>query len=154
MILVRVKPAIYLPALMFTWGGISMCLAACNSYQTLACVRFFLGVVEAGFAPGILFLLSSWYRKNELATRFALYYTASAFSGALGGLLAGAITGNLDGKGGIAGWRYLFLVSLFPIPVKTMANFRFGYRSKARQPFCPQVVLTLSSPTSPPLPPG
>ncbi|KAJ9094626.1 hypothetical protein QFC19_007839 [Naganishia cerealis] len=110
MILVRVKPAIYLPALMFTWGGISMCLAACNSYQTLAVVRFFLGVVEAGFAPGILFLLSSWYRKNELATRFALYYTASAFSGALGGLLAGAITGHLDGKGGLAGWRYLFLI--------------------------------------------
>lgn len=88
-----------------------MCLAACNSYITLSIVRFFLGVVEAGFAPGILFLLSSWYRKNELATRFALYYTASAFSGALGGLLAGAITGNLNGKGGIAGWRYLFLVS-------------------------------------------
>lgn len=87
-----------------------MCLAACNSYKTLAVVRLFLGVVEAGFAPGILFLLSSWYRKNELATRFALYYTASAFSGALGGLLAGAITGNLDGKGGLAGWRYLFLV--------------------------------------------
>jgi MFS family permease len=97
-------------ALMFTWGGISMCLAACNSYKTLAVVRLFLGVVEAGFAPGILFLLSSWYRKNELATRFALYYTASAFSGALGGLLAGAITGNLDGKGGLSGWRYLFLV--------------------------------------------
>jgi MFS family permease len=114
MILVRVKPAIYLPALMFTWGGISMCLAACNSYQTLSVVRFFLGVVEAGFAPGILFLLSSWYRKNELATRFALYYTASAFSGALGGLLAGVITGKLDGKGGLAGWRYLFLVS-FPM---------------------------------------
>lgn len=97
---------------MFTWGGISMCLAACNSYKTLAVVRLFLGIVEAGFAPGILFLLSSWYRKNELATRFALYYTASAFSGALGGLLAGAITGNLDGKGGLAGWRYLFLVSI------------------------------------------
>jgi MFS family permease len=111
MILVRVKPSLYLPILMFTWGGISMCLAACNSYITLSIVRFFLGVVEAGFAPGILFLLSSWYRKNELATRFALYYTASAFSGALGGLLAGAITGNLNGKGGIAGWRYLFLVS-------------------------------------------
>lgn len=110
MILVRVKPAIYLPALMCTWGGISMCLAACNSYQTLSVVRFFLGVVEAGFAPGILFLLSSWYRKNELATRFALYYTASAFSGALGGLLAGVITGKLDGKGGVAGWRYLFIV--------------------------------------------
>ncbi|GHJ88969.1 hypothetical protein NliqN6_5371 [Naganishia liquefaciens] len=110
MILVRVKPAIYLPALMCTWGGISMCLAACNSYQTLSVVRFFLGIVEAGFAPGILFLLSSWYRKNELATRFALYYTASAFSGALGGLLAGVITGNLDGKGGVAGWRYLFII--------------------------------------------
>ncbi|KAJ9119048.1 hypothetical protein QFC22_003539 [Naganishia vaughanmartiniae] len=110
MILVRVRPSLYLPILMATWGAVSMCLAACNSYITMSVVRLILGAVEAGFAPGVLFLLSSWYRKNELATRFALYYTASAFSGALGGLLAGAITGHLDGKGGVAGWRYLFII--------------------------------------------
>jgi hypothetical protein len=36
-----------------------MCLAACKSYVTLAIVRLFLGFVEAGFSPGVLFLLSS-----------------------------------------------------------------------------------------------
>lgn len=109
---------------MATWGAISMCMAACNSYITLSIVRLILGAVEAGFAPGVLFLLSSWYRKNELATRFALYYTASAFSGALGGLLAGAITGNLNGKGGVAGWRYLFIVSRLKLSnqVRSRAN--------------------------------
>jgi MFS family permease len=105
MILTRVRPSIYLPAIMFIWGGISIALAGCHSYITLSIVRALLGVVEAGFSPGVLFLLSSWYRKNELARRFAVYYTASALSGALGGILAGAITGNL-GTPSFQGWRW------------------------------------------------
>lgn len=50
------------------------------------------------------------YKKNELARRYAIFYTGASISGALGGILAGAITGNLDGAGGLEGWRYLFLV--------------------------------------------
>ncbi|KAJ9101263.1 hypothetical protein QFC21_003482 [Naganishia friedmannii] len=104
------KDLLYLPIIMAMWGAVSMCLAACTSYGSLSIVRLILGFVEAGFSPGVLFLLSCWYRKNELARRWALFYTGSAVSGALGGILAGAITGNLDGKGGIAGWKYLFLI--------------------------------------------
>ena len=36
-------------------------MSATNDWQQLAGVRFALGVVEAGFAPGIAFYLSSWY---------------------------------------------------------------------------------------------
>lgn len=66
-------------------------MAACTNYRSLAGVRFMLGVVEAGFAPGVAFYLSSWYRRYELASRFAIYYTATAVSGAFSGLLAGLI---------------------------------------------------------------
>lgn len=80
-------------------------MAGCHSYKTLAVVRAILGVVEAGFSPGVLFLLSSWYKKHEMGRRFAVYYTASAASGALGGILAGAITGNI-GSESFQGWRW------------------------------------------------
>ncbi|KAF5327985.1 hypothetical protein D9758_017790 [Tetrapyrgos nigripes] len=103
MVLTRVRPSIFLSTVCFLWGGIAAAMAAVNDWQSLAGVRFSLGVVEAGFAPGVAFYLSSWYKKHELARRFSIYYTATAVSGAFSGLLAGVITDNLDGKRGIAG---------------------------------------------------
>jgi MFS family permease len=85
-------------------------MAACRNYHELAAVRFALGVAEAGFAPGVAFYLSSWYKRYELARRYAIYYTATAVSGAFSGLLAGVITGHLDGARGLQGWQWLFLI--------------------------------------------
>jgi len=54
-------------------------------------------------------VLNKWYTKYELATRLALFYTASALSGAFSGLLAYAIA-KMDGVGGQEGWRWIFLL--------------------------------------------
>lgn len=75
-------------------------------------IRTIVGVLEAGFAPGVLLILSSWYKKNEQSKRFALYISAAVLSGAFGGIIAGAITGNLDGVHGLRGWRWLFVSPL------------------------------------------
>lgn len=65
--------------------------------------------LQAGFFPGAVFLVSSWYPRYELQQRLAIFYTASAFSGALSGLLAFAIA-KMDGLRGIDGWRWIFLI--------------------------------------------
>lgn len=110
MIIARVRPSLYLSGLTVLFGGVAASMAATQNWQQLAAVRFCLGVAEAGFAPGVTFYLSSWYKKRELASRFSLYYTATAVSGAFSGLLAGLITGNMNGTRGIAGWRWLLLL--------------------------------------------
>ena len=101
-------------------------MAATNNWKQLAAVRFCLGIVEAGFAPGVTFYLSSWYKRYELSRRYSIYYTATAISGAFSGLLAGLIvsskhtpvkvqnltafqTEHLDGRRGIKGWQWLFV---------------------------------------------
>jgi MFS family permease len=72
-------------------------MGAVTSGGTLYAVRILLGLFEAGFAPGIMLVLSSWYKPAEQAKRFSTFYSA------VGGIVAGAITGSLDGARGITG---------------------------------------------------
>lgn len=81
-----------------------------QTYTHLIVLRIFVGVLEAGFAPGILLIISSWYKRDEQSKRFAVFISAAILSGAFGGLLAGAITGGLEGTHGLRGWRWLFIV--------------------------------------------
>jgi MFS family permease len=106
MLLVRFKPSVYLPVIMTIWGV----MAVIQDFKHLVALRVLVGVFEAGFAPGILLIISSWYKKEEQSKRFGVYMSAAILSGAFGGLLAGAITGGMDGTGGLRGWRWLFLV--------------------------------------------
>lgn len=109
MILSRVRPSIYLPTLAILWGIAAACQGACQNWHQIVGLRFLIGFFESGFAPGCAFYLSSWYRKYELASRYAWLYTSVAVAGAVSGLLAGVITEFMDGAAGIAGWRWLFV---------------------------------------------
>lgn len=110
MILHRVRPSLFLFTLCLLWGGVAASMAACQNWSQVAAVRFCLGVAEAGFAPGVAYYLSCWYKTHELARRYCLYYTATAISGAFSGLLAGVITEHLDGAQGLDAWRWLLLI--------------------------------------------
>jgi MFS family permease len=85
-------------------------MAKIDTFEHLVVLRVFIGVIESGFSPGILLIISSWYKREEQSKRFAIYMSAAILSGAFGGLLAGAITGGLEGAHGIRGWRWLFIV--------------------------------------------
>ncbi|KAK3934630.1 major facilitator superfamily domain-containing protein, partial [Diplogelasinospora grovesii] len=109
-ILARTRPSIYLPAIMLLWGALTCAMAAVHTYPQLLVLRVFVGVLESGLAPGVAFVFSCWYRPEEQAKRIAIYISALLLGGAFGGLLAGAITGHLDGDQGVRGWRWLFIV--------------------------------------------
>ena len=109
LLITRARPSLYLSGIAVLWGIVAACMAATQNWQQLAGVRLVLGFIESGFAPGVAFYLSSWYRRYELASRFAVYYTAVAVAGGCSGLIAGLVTQHLDGAHGIAGWRWLFV---------------------------------------------
>lgn len=110
MLLVRFKPSVYLPCIMAIWGALTCVMAKIDTFEHLVALRILVGVFEAGFAPGILLIISSWYKKEEQSKRFGVYMSAAILSGAFGGLLAGAITGGMEGTGGLRGWRWLFII--------------------------------------------
>lgn len=97
--------------------------------------RSLLTPFKGGFFPGVLFVMSCWYKTAEVGKRFAIFYSAAVLSGAFGGLLAGGITGGLDGAHGIEGWRWLFIIEgVATVGVSIIAKFillDFPYSSKA-----------------------
>ncbi|KAF7557258.1 hypothetical protein G7Z17_g820 [Cylindrodendrum hubeiense] len=110
MILTRSRPSFYLPGIMIIWGALCAVMSVVHNYQGMLALRFFLGAIEAGFFPGVLYLMTCWYKKAEIGKRFSIFFTASVCSGAMSGLLAGAITGNMEGVRGMRGWRWLYLI--------------------------------------------
>lgn len=110
LLLTKVKPAIYLSTSCALWGAVSTCNAAAQNFTQLVVIRFLLGFVEAPFFPGAIFLMSSWYTRAELTRRVAWFYSGNALANMFGGLLGAAILGDLEGKLGIAGWRWLFII--------------------------------------------
>ena len=69
-----------------------------------------MGIVEASFFPGALFLISKWYKHSELGLRTALLFCGNIISNAFGALIASAILDNMEGVLGRAAWRWLFYI--------------------------------------------
>ncbi|KAF2751438.1 MFS general substrate transporter [Sporormia fimetaria CBS 119925] len=107
------SPSVWMSRIMITWGIISMCQGATQNYAGILACRFFLGAAEAGFYPGVLYHFSFWYPTHRLAFRIAFFYACGMFSGTVSGLLAYAIS-FMNGVGGLAGWRWLFILEGIP----------------------------------------
>lgn len=103
------RPSVYIGILVTIWGIIMTLHGVVNNFAGLLTVRLLLGVFEAGFYPGAVYLCTFWYMPRDLATRIAYFYCTSALSGAFSGLLAAAIA-QMDGVGGYEGWRWIFIL--------------------------------------------
>lgn len=110
MLLTRVRPSLYIPIWAALWSCISASTAATNTFGQLIAIRFLLGIAEAPFFPGAMYLLSCYYTRKELAVRTALLYSGLILATAFSGLLAAGIFSGLDGASGLAGWRWLFII--------------------------------------------
>jgi len=99
-----------------------MCQAATKNYSGMLAARFFLGMAEAGFYPGVMYHLSFWYSPDHLPLRIGFFYASGMFSGTISGLLAYAIS-FMNGVGGLAGWRWMFLLEGLPAILCAVVTF-------------------------------
>jgi MFS family permease len=86
LLITRMRPSLYLGITMLVWGGVCAATAAVQNFAQLLVVRIFLGVTEAPFFPGAIFLMSSWYTRQELTKRIAWFYGGVALANMFGGL--------------------------------------------------------------------
>ncbi|KAM0724015.1 hypothetical protein Q7P37_001006 [Cladosporium fusiforme] len=110
MIIPHIRPSVYLGSCAFLWSGVAASIAGVTSYEGLLAVRFFLGIVEAPLFPGALYVISCWYTRKEIAVRMAILLTGVPIANGLAGLIAAAVFSSLEGKHGVAGWQWLFIV--------------------------------------------
>jgi MFS family permease len=61
MLIARARPSLYLSGIAIIWGIVAASMAATKDWKQLTAIRFVLGFVESGFAPGVAFYLSSWF---------------------------------------------------------------------------------------------
>jgi D-galactonate transporter len=113
-ILHRVGARLWIARIMITWGLISSAMMFVASPVQFYVLRFLLGVSEAGFFPGIILYLTYWYPAERRGQITALFMTAIAISGVVGGPLSGWILQNFAGAGGLAAWQWLFVLEGIP----------------------------------------
>jgi MFS family permease len=97
-----------IPALEMGWGLFTLLQYRTQSFAELAAYRFFVGLFEAAFFPGVHYVLGSWYRGDELGRRGGIFYVGQMLGSLTAGLLQSGASAHLDGLRGMAGWRYDF----------------------------------------------
>ena len=117
MFLTRTRPSYYMSGCMTLWALISGLTALSKDFKGLLLTRFFLGVVEAPYYPGALYMLSIFYTRKEIATRISILYTGNILATAFAGLIAAGIFNGLGNEGevepgvaGLHGWQWLFIL--------------------------------------------
>lgn len=105
-----VPPRLWFPSMVLLWGLLTMLTAAARSFAHLCALRFFLGLVEASTYSGTQYVIGAWYRPEEMGKRTGLF-AASGMAGTMfSGALMAAINCTLDGRQGLAGWKWLWII--------------------------------------------
>ena len=119
----KIVPAhIWAAFVILAWGIIATLQSTTTTWAGEMACRFFLGVTEAGFGPGIPYLLSFFYLRHELGLRIGLFLSAAPLANTFSGALAYGIT---SGHSHLANWRLLFLVEGLPTIVMAPVTFFF-----------------------------
>ncbi|KAL9584587.1 MAG: hypothetical protein Q9212_002021 [Teloschistes hypoglaucus] len=105
----KVGPRMFLSTISLLWGITVMGFGFVNKYKDMVGLRVVLGIFESGIYPGIAFLLSTWYTRYDVGKRFSVFYIIGCIANAFGGILAYGFM-QMDGLGGKAGWRWIFIM--------------------------------------------
>ncbi|PIG84673.1 pantothenate transporter [Aspergillus arachidicola] len=107
----RIGARAWLSFLIVSWGACVLGMGFVRSWQSLTVCRVLLGIFEAGLFPGAVFIIGSWYRQYETATRISLFYMAALIASGFGPILAYVFSLIRVGDGIYTqGWRWIFII--------------------------------------------
>ena len=104
----------WISRIMVSWGFLSAAMMFIETPMAFYVLRFLIGVAEAGFFPGIIFYLTTWFPNHRRGAITAMFLTALPVSIMVGALVSGLIMQHFDGVAGYAGWQWLFVIEGLP----------------------------------------
>lgn len=117
LLLYRVGARRWIARIMVSWGIVSAATAFVVGPHSFYGVRLLLGIMEAGFFPGVTFFLAAWFPAQYRTRMLAWFLVGIPLSSMIGTPICTELL-RLDGIWGLAGWQWMFLlVSLPCIPL-------------------------------------
>jgi ACS family tartrate transporter-like MFS transporter len=116
LILERVGARRWIARILIGWGLVSMGTMFITDVWSFMAARVLLGIAEAGFFPGMVLYLTYWIPARERARTGALFMMAAPVAVIVGGPVSEALL-QLDGRLGLEGWQWLFLMEGLPAVV-------------------------------------
>ncbi|WP_454856191.1 MFS transporter [Rhizobium binxianense] len=134
MFLDRFGARVWFARILVSWGIVTVLLAFTQSATMFYILRFLLGVCEAGFFPGVLYLLTLWFPSDYRGRMVGLFMIFSAIANAIGAPLGGTLL-DLDGLYGLAGWEWVFLVTGVPAVIAGVITYFYLYDTPEKARF-------------------
>ena len=112
----KVGARLWLSRIMITWGLAAAAGALVIGPYSLSLSRLVLGAAEAGFFPGVLLYLSTWFPSRYRTRVFAWFLLGIPLSSVVGGPAAGLLLG-MNGYLHLAGWQWIYIAEGAPAVV-------------------------------------
>ncbi|HLZ65400.1 MAG TPA: MFS transporter [Aliidongia sp.] len=112
-ILSKVGARLWFARIMVSWGCVTLALAFTQNATMFYILRFLLGACEAGFFPGVLYILTIWVPWEYRGRLVGLFMGWSAIANAIGAPIGGMLL-DADGTLGLRGWQWVFLFTAAP----------------------------------------
>jgi ACS family tartrate transporter-like MFS transporter len=109
----KVGARIWIARIMITWGILAGVTAMVTGATSFGVVRFFLGVAEAGFFPGLVLYFTYWFPTYHHARIVSGFLIGLPIAVAGGAPISTALLG-LDGLFGLKGWQIMYLAEGVP----------------------------------------
>jgi len=116
------------------WGISSLAMAYVETRWQFYGVRFLLGIAEAGFAPGMTWLIGRWTPPRLRGRAMAIALVAVPFALVVGGPLCGwllSMTNPLE----LVGWRWMFFAAAWPNFLLAIAASLYFVDAPSRAPW-------------------
>jgi len=102
----------WIARIMISWGLVTILTSIVHTAGQFYMARFFLGLAEASFFPGMIVYLTHWFRLRERSRAIACLYAGLPAASLVGSPLAGWLLGVHWWS--LAGWRWLFILEGIP----------------------------------------
>lgn len=108
----------YIPTMEVLWSILTFVQSRIQNEKQIYGLRFLLGILETPASSGSIYILSSWYRSDEIFKHCGVWYVSSNLGSMFGGYLQAAAYTNLNGVHGMSGWRWLFIIDgIISLPI-------------------------------------